>query len=210
MLFLLDVAGDPPDAAAPAGTVASVRGQLRLQAMDFWLRNPDYLADELISEVEAGRLERARLAEVADLLDGDEPDMRRYPMVRYLWGAYEPLDDALALLYQHRLLGVVRVGRGGRVGRHDYHLLEAGRLRAQEIRMRAPALRWYDSRAQLVALVAAGKGGTALKERQYQQAEYALTERMSRISPITDRVRQRLATILGNERVVRVTTGGQA
>jgi hypothetical protein len=195
LLFLLDRAGDPPDAAAPAGTVASVRGQLRLQAMDFWLRNPDYLADELLTEVEAGRLGRDRLDEIAGLLEGDEPDVRRYPMVRYLFGAFEPLDDALALLYQHQLFTIVRAGRGGRVGRHDYHLLKAGHERAEDLRVRAPVLNWYDARAQLVALVSAGKGGAQLKARQYEQAEYAITARNSRIRPITARVRNRLAML---------------
>jgi hypothetical protein len=30
-----------------------MRSQLRLQALDFWLRNPDYLADELLNEYDA-------------------------------------------------------------------------------------------------------------------------------------------------------------
>lgn len=164
--------------------------------MDFWLRNPDYLADELLTGVLSSRLDGSLLLQVEALLAGDEPDLSRYPMVRYLFGAFEPLDDALALLYEHRLVAVDRLGSGGRVGLHSYHLLQAGRDQADDLRRAAPVMRWYDERARLVAYVAAGKGGQALKDRQYAQAEYAATELGSRIRPITDRVRARLADVL--------------
>lgn len=44
---------DPAPADAPEGAVAVLRGQMLLQALDFWLRNPDYLADELLNRYEA-------------------------------------------------------------------------------------------------------------------------------------------------------------
>lgn len=44
----IDGCGTPTVDGDPPGTVKSVRSELRLQVMDFWLRNPDYLADELL------------------------------------------------------------------------------------------------------------------------------------------------------------------
>ena len=88
-----EAAGKPGD---PSQAVRAVRSELRLQALDFWLRNPDYLADELVTEVEAGRLDDAYLAVAASLLTDPEPSLRHYPMPRWLFGAYEPLDDAFA------------------------------------------------------------------------------------------------------------------
>lgn len=56
ILFLLDHCPQP-DSECPAhpDAVAVLRGQKKLQALDFWLRNPDYLADELLNVAEAGR-----------------------------------------------------------------------------------------------------------------------------------------------------------
>lgn len=54
---------------------------MRLQALDFWLRNPDYLADELLDEYEAGRRPDA-LNVVRKIFDDQEPDLRRLPMAR--------------------------------------------------------------------------------------------------------------------------------
>jgi hypothetical protein len=67
--------------------VLAVRSELRLQALDFWLRNPDYLADELVTEVKAGRLDDSHLAVASALLDDPEPSLRHYPMPRWLFGA---------------------------------------------------------------------------------------------------------------------------
>jgi hypothetical protein len=76
--------------------VLAVRSELRLQALDFWPRNPDYLADELVTEVEAGRVDPSYLDVASSLLTDSESLLRHYPMPRWLYGAYEPLDDAFA------------------------------------------------------------------------------------------------------------------
>src|ERR1700741_1529974 len=52
LLMLLHVAADSSMASpAPEDAVACIAGEMRMQAMDFWLRNPDYLAWELLDEV---------------------------------------------------------------------------------------------------------------------------------------------------------------
>ena len=62
--------------------VATLRAQSRLQALDFWMRNPDYLANELLTEFEAGG-DPASLVLAQKILDSREPDLRRVPMIRY-------------------------------------------------------------------------------------------------------------------------------
>jgi len=54
---------------------------------------------------------------------------------------------------------------------------------------------WYVARANLVAQVAGEDLGGRLKERQYEQEEYAGTPNSRLIEPITARVRARLAAI---------------
>jgi hypothetical protein len=42
-----------------------------------------------------------RLLELAaGILESEEPDLRRFPMLRYKYGAFEELDDALAPLVE--------------------------------------------------------------------------------------------------------------
>ncbi|MGW3956627.1 hypothetical protein ACWEKM_38295 [Streptomyces sp. NPDC004752] len=202
LLFLLDHCGAPhgDDQAGqePQGAVAVIRGQKRLQALDFWLRNPDYLADELLNQVEAGNVDdtAGALERAGALLEGDEPEISRYPMLRWRFGAWEALDDALGLLYAHGLIDIVAVGEPPvKVDRWDYYLLPAGRDLAGELRTTASDLAWYDERAAIVLAVAGQSSGSQLKALQYAQAEYERTVWKASISGITDRVRQRLAQI---------------
>jgi hypothetical protein len=202
LLFLLRHAGElprtPPD---PVGTTRVIRSELRLHALDFWLRNPDYLADELLTEVEASRLDVKYVEVAAHLLTDPEPTLRRYPMHRWLFGAYEPLDDAAALLESVGLMQINRTGRTGAmpVSRTQFFLTERGLQAADELLESDEAFSWYPRQISLVAAVARDDPGSRLKQRQYRQAEYANTELGSRIAPIHDRVRRRLAEFGASE-----------
>ncbi|MER7681603.1 hypothetical protein [Streptomyces sp. NPDC096934] len=78
-----------------------------------WLSNPDGPADELLSKYMANA--EVRLLELAgQILDSEEPEVRRYPMLRHHFGAYEPLDDVLTVL---RSAGLAARGRRGIVDR---------------------------------------------------------------------------------------------
>ncbi len=160
------------------------------------MRNPDYLANELLTEFETSR-ERDLLTIAQHIFDDREPDLRRLPMVRYLFGAFEPLDNALAILRAADLIRIKRDGvPGGKIREHLYLLTTAGEDALGRIAAAAPELGWYRDRAFIVARVAGVQGGKALKDRQYLQAEYAGTELSHVIQPITDRVLARLAAIL--------------
>ena len=199
MLLLVDGAADPlpeppPDDPPLATAVGVVTGQLRLQKLDFWLRSPDFLADELLNEYE--RSAESHLLELAGLiLDSEEPEVRRYPMLRHHFGAYEPLDDALAVLRSAGLIVRRRRGRVGHTRRHDYYLLARGRDVARTLVAQAPSFGYYVRRVRLVLELADGRGGNQLRERQYLQSEYACAARGSRITSIAERVRVRLARL---------------
>lgn len=101
LLLLVDGAAEPVSeplpTAAPPGAVAVLRTQVMLQKLDFWLRNPDYFANMLLDRYEATG-DSVLLDAAAGILVSDEPEVRRYPMLRYRFGAYEPLDSALSVL----------------------------------------------------------------------------------------------------------------
>jgi len=199
ILLLIDGAAEPLpapicDDAALVGAVGVVEGQLRLQKLDFWLRSPDFLADELLNEYE--RSGEVRLLDLAaQILYSEEPEVRRYPMLRHHFGAYEPLDDALAVLRSVGLVVLRRRGRVGRTSRHDYYLMARGREVTRTVVAQAPAFRYYVDRVQLVLDLADGRGGNQLKARQYLQDEYATAARGTPISSISARARNRLAQL---------------
>lgn len=202
ILMLIDKAGtpvvgstlavaDPPLATA----ISVVRSQVRLQKLDFWIRNPDYLANELLNDYENGGQDPTLLQMAGEILDSEEPELRRYPMLRYLFGAYEDLEDALAVLRQADLVVRRKKGRPGHVTRTDYYLTQAGKDMAARIRQDYPELAWYSTRAALVLLLTDGQGATTLKDRQYLVDEYLNTPHGVRIPSITDRARRRLTDI---------------
>ncbi|MGW2827094.1 hypothetical protein ACWC24_39890 [Streptomyces sp. NPDC001443] len=197
LLLLIDGACEPltdAERALPAleHAVGVMRTQVKLQKLDFWLRNPDYLANELLTEYEADR-EAALLDIASGILDSEEPEVRRYPMLRHHFGAYEWLDDALAVLRSAGLLVRRRRGTVDRVRQHDYFLLEHGRHVVREIVREAPAFDYYVQRVELVMRLAGEKSGSELKRQQYLTTEYAETPRGSRIGSISEQARARLA-----------------
>jgi hypothetical protein len=191
LLVLLKRASDadlPPE--APDGSVNCIAGEARLQAMDFWLRNPDYLAEELLDAAE-GTGDPALVDAARRVVCDEEPDLRTYPMLRYRYGAWERLDDSMALLRTYGLATDVRRGVLLK-GRRDFFLLEKGADACEDMHSRIPELAWYTDRAALVRLVAGTEGGTALKSRQKRQWEYLETEWHDHIPPIRSRVLERI------------------
>lgn len=199
ILFLIDAGAsaltDADAVHAPADAAGILRSETRLQKLDFWMRNPDYLADELLDEYQAG-LRPNGLDIVRGILESEEPDLRRYPMIRFKFGAFEPLTEPLSLL---RSFGFVEIWRAGDalkgVRETTYFLLKAGRQAAADMAARFSVLQWYRERAALVVSVAGDMTATELKERQYKRQEYASTELRAVIPPITARVKTRFESL---------------
>lgn len=193
VLILLDELGlAVPPSCDVEDSVAVVSSLIRLQKLDFWLRNPDYLADELLTEFESGRVMLDQIKpHVVRMLEGDSPQLHTYPMERYIYGAYEFIDDALAVL---KLYGQIEHRRGadsGAMSRRDYFLLQKGRDTVSAMRGEIPELDWYVEQASAIKLIADASMGASAKRRQYLQIEYARTAHGDVIPSILDRVRER-------------------
>lgn len=196
VVFLLRYCGTKPTSGAPADAVTEMRSGQRLQAVDFWMRNPDYLADALIDDEEAGdRADGVALA--TQILADREPQLRRLPMTKWRFGAWEELSDVLAPLLLGRLVVHQPTVRGDRtVAEHDYWLMPEGRDFTDALLAAEPeTFAWYRDRAELIATVAKDTGGSALKARQYRRIEYASTAGMALIPAITEAVQARLDSI---------------
>jgi hypothetical protein len=201
ILLLINAAADPVSTASnhdddvPQHAVGVVQTQVRLQKLDFWVRNPDYLADELLNEYENHPDDPGLWRKAEEILDSPEPELRRFPMLRHRFGAYERLDDTVSVLVEKGMVAKrSRLGQE-RVLRHDYYLLNQGRQNATSILEEAPALTWYVERTRLVVALSEGLGASEIKARQYLQRDYAETQIGDYIGSIADRARARLANV---------------
>lgn len=203
LLLILDRLGDPCASGdgAPPTAVRVIQAQRKLAKLDFLVRNPDYLADQIITACEQGRLTKERLLDARAVLEEREPELHTYRMLRNRHGAYEPMNNALAVLRHPGLIQVVRAGKSSdtHVRRRDYYLLAAGAEFAQRLRTEVPVLAWYDQQVSYVRMVAEGMSAEELKALQYEHAEYAGTPVGQMIAGISERVRARLAAALERE-----------
>lgn len=200
ILFILDQAGTKPSGGAPAGAVTVIKAEKRLQALDFWVRSPDYLAAELI-EMHVKCPDQGYLDDARKVMQGDEPDIRRMQMIRFFFGAWEQIDDSMSQLLSLGLATIKRtVKPDGKVSRTDFFLLEPGRKLADGLASSSPHFAWYRERAALVCRVAGGASGDVLKERQYAQAEYQQARWGHVIGPIKERVLERLRELTEGEK----------
>lgn len=194
VLFILKWGAVPLVPVGSDGAVAAFQGEARLHALDFWVRNPDYLAHELL-DLYATTKDRTLLDKVEAIFADEEPDLRHYPMIRYRFGAYERIDNTLSVLVSRGLVRIVSEIQGGRVVETEFRLMPVALTLADSIVVEFPGLVWYAERAGLVATIAGARGGSALKLRQYEQLEYAKTELGRTIPSITARVKDRLEAL---------------
>jgi hypothetical protein len=193
VLFIIRAGGTPPE--PPMQNVVSIfRGEARLHAFDFWIRNPDYLAAELLDLFEASR-NGAYLTAVEAIFVNEEPDLRRMPMIRYFFGAFDRLDDSLSLLRSRELIQITGLKHSQKVQETDFLLTEKGEQFCLTCLKQAPPLSWYSERAQLVASIAENRSGSALKQKQYERASYAETAIGGIIPSIAAETAARLAQL---------------
>lgn len=180
-------------APGPQGEVAIFYGEKRLNALMFWLRNPDYLAWELLDLYDEDQ-DQVWVSIVEQMFADEEPILRRDAMRKYLFGAHEPLDDDLAVLSMAGLVRPVLKMTGLKVAENDFLIFPDALAWAASL-AGLPLWDWYADRMQLVLRVAADRSGSALKDRQYQHVQYATTANGSPIPAITDRVLARLRSL---------------
>lgn len=173
-------------------------GESRVQALDFWMRYPEYLADELLNLFEETG-DSTYLTEARRIFDLNEPDLRTVPMIRFYFGAYEPLDTVLAILKSRGLvLPRSRLTAMGRKG-HEFLISPTAVALLDRMVAELPPLIWYENRVSLVLKVAGNRGGYPLKIRQHERREYHNTRIEDLIPTTAGRVHRRLKTILERE-----------
>jgi hypothetical protein len=196
LLYTLTAGAERFTAPGPAGEAAVFRGVTRLNAMAFWVRYPDYLANELLSIFEQQN-DREALTAAGRILDDEEPLLRSDAMIRFRHGAYEKMDSDLSFLASRRILRRAKWVAGDQTLDVQYLLMPLAFELAERAAREFPSLCWYSDRMELVLKVVRHLGDMALKRQQYLQPEYATTAQGTPIPSIEHRVRERYLALAG-------------
>ena len=192
LLFILARAGDQIAGSPPVvDAVTVVDSQKKFQKMDFWVRNPDHFAYALL-EAHREQGHALLLDNAKSILDSAEPEIRRDAMLKYLYGAYEPMDTALAPLFSY---GMAQMMRDKSTKQRMYFLLQKGLETADRILLEVPEAQWYSERAALVGEFCKGRTGEELARWQYRHPTYAGAKNGETIASIAKEVRQRIAEL---------------
>jgi hypothetical protein len=134
-----------------------------------------FRGNELLQKYD--ELKEIRYLELAEkIFENDEPDLRNVPMIRFLFGAYEKLDNTLAILVSKGLIKQSGKKTNTNIHQLDFLLYDKAFEVINKAKDEFPILNWYQERTLLISEIAGTKGGTSLKEKQYEQIEYAKTK----------------------------------
>ncbi len=165
-----------------------------LQKLDFLVRNPSYLAYELIELHRLGVADASDAgcvkADVHALIRGREPEQRTDPYRRFWRGAYENLDRVEAWWYSR---GLVYTGfeRRGVVGGEaspwkHFFLAPKGEEEVKRLVEQVEAARWYDDRIRLIRGYFGSLTPRQLKELQYTHDPYREAQLNEMIPDLSD------------------------
>lgn len=200
ILFILHFFSKPYSNSDKPDRVAIFETEVRIQKIDFLIRNPDYLAYEILSLLKEGKLQKSDEVKVIieDIFKKNEPVIRKQEMERFFFGAFEDLDDIIAFL---KAFGFIEFESekniAGNVVGKKYFLTRFGKEKINKGISTIDSLEWYEKRCRLILRFFGNMTGSELKIRQYQIKEYKDTPLNQYIEGIEDKTRSTYEEIYG-------------
>ena len=180
------------------------RTEIKIQALDFLLRYPDFLSMELMDLMDSDlSIDREEIKTViTSIYQNKEPDIRVEEMEKFFHGAYESIDDVIAY---HVSVGFLKHESKKRIDgktydKHYFITYECSNKITSNLRD-IPAVGWYFDRCELIKKYFNRFSGTELKGRQYRYGEYSNISYKSHIQNINGKVKQAFAERFNNELV---------
>ena len=195
VLFILYFFSDPYNDPRKKELVKIFQSEVRIQKIDFLLRYPSYLCDELMNLIDRDQSLKTKLVdEIEKILVSNEPKLKTKEMQRFFFGAYDKLDEIIAFLWGY---GFIKFESKRRLDmtQHQkvYYITKYGEKKINEGLVKLPSLDWYVKRCQLIKKYFGDLTGTELKEMQYEHPEYRKANWNELIQDIENRVRVRFA-----------------
>jgi len=157
--------------------IAVFKTEIKIQAIDFLLRYPDFFAHELINLLNEGNDidENIVRSTVKNIFKEKEPELRVEEMEKFFHGAYESIDDVIAYLMSIDFIRYESKKRtDGKEYDKLYYLTTYGKNKIDQNLKKITAAAWYFDRCSLIKTYLGSLSGTELKRRQYKFVdEYA-------------------------------------
>lgn len=181
---------------ASNGNYGVFRTEMKIQALDFLLRYPDFLCMELMDLMDNDpSLDRSEIQKIVeDIYQAREPELRVEEMEKFFHGAYESIDDVIAFLVSVGFIKHESKKRtDGRKYDKIYYLTHTSSDKIEQSLKAIPSVNWYFGRCELIKKYFGKFSGSELKTRQYRYAEYSDISYKSHIKNIDEKVRSTFA-----------------
>lgn len=192
IFFILYFFSEPFQSDENPNAVRLFKTETRIQKIDFLLRNPDYLAYELLLIAKNDNNKKSEIkTHVKTILENNEPTLKRLDMERFFYGAYEDIDDIIGFLSG---IGFIEFDSRKRsdfktIDKH-YYILKVADNKMNSSFDGMEFIKWYKDRCLLISKYFGDLSGTQLKVNQYRVNEYRDTSYNQYIGSIVDSVKQ--------------------
>lgn len=168
------------------------KSEVRIQKIDFLLRNPDYFSYELLLFAKEEKFDKREIKVIVkEIFDTKEPVIRRLEMERFFFGAYEDIDDVISFLKSidfidfksKRSLDLKTIDK-------QYYITEFSHNKFENSLKGLPSIQWYIHRCNLIKHFFGDLSGSQLKVLQYQIDEYRDTSYKEYINDIQSDVKK--------------------
>ena len=151
------------------------QGETKIQKIDFWLRNPDYLSYELIQVAKKDFTNKYKIKNIVKkIFQDNEPILRRAEMKKFLFGAYEDLDDVILYLMSVGLIQFSsKMAKDTKIRNKKYYITDLAVDKVEKNISELSFLGWYFDRCGLIKEFFGNKSGSELKDAQYEIEEYS-------------------------------------
>ena len=177
------------------------RSEIKIQKIDFYIRNPDYLAYELLNIATHDGSQKNDIKNIIrNIFKHREPVLRRLEMEKFFYGAFEDLDDVICFLDS---IGFIKFSSEKasdlKTIEKKYYITEHAINKVQDSLNSLAALQWYVQRCQLIKRFFGELKGTKLKDMQYQIDEYRKTSYKEYIGNIQNLAKKKFKTLYGED-----------
>lgn len=177
------------------------KSEVKIQKIDFLLRNPDYFSYELLLFAKEGKFDKSEIKVIIkEIFDTKEPSIRRLEMERFFFGAYEDIDDVISFLKSidfidfksKRSIDLKTIDKHYYITDFSYNKFESSLKKLSSIQ-------WYIKRCMLIKQFFGDLTGSQLKVLQYQIDEYRDASYKEYISDIQSNVKKLFSEMYGEE-----------
>ncbi|EGI5429558.1 hypothetical protein F9653_13040 [Listeria monocytogenes] len=175
--------------------------EVKIQKLDFLIRNPDYLCYELLDICNRKDVKKEEIKTIVkNIFCSHEPQIRRLEMEKFFFGAYEDIDQVIAFLVTVGFIKYTTERNSVlRPTEKSYYITNEADLKMKRNMDEMPYLQWYIDRCLLIKKYFGEYSGTELKNLQYKIDEYRDTTYKEYIQNVEEKVKIKYFEEFGEE-----------